>query len=303
MKTFEFDTATISTIVKSSGFLGIRKKIYEINRGRGRAEFFTENLGNAVVMEMVAIPGSNFWMGSPENEPERSSNESPQHIVTIQPFFMGKFPVTQSQWAVVAALDKVNIDLNPNPFCFQGANRPVEQVYWNEAIEFCARLSYKTGKTYRLPTEAEWEYACRAGTTTPFYFCETITTDLANYSGRDFKYQGEVYSVNYAHGPKGEYRRQTTEVGKFPANLFGLFDMHGNVWEWCQDQWHENYNNAPTDGSAWLGNGIYSYRYVMRGGSWFDTPSICRSAKRYYGAIDFWCNAVGFRVVVERGRT
>lgn len=134
-------------------------------------------------MEMVAIPGGKFIMGSPESESERGTWESPQHTVTIQPFFMGKFTVTQSQWKAVAALPKVNIDLNPDPFNFKGDNRPVEQVSWDDVIEFCARLSKKTEKTYRLPSEAEWEYACRAGTTTPFYFGETITTDLANYRG------------------------------------------------------------------------------------------------------------------------
>jgi formylglycine-generating enzyme required for sulfatase activity len=116
---------------------------------------------------MVAIPGGQFLMGSPENEPERSNDESPQHTVTIQPFYMGKFPVTQAQWKAVAALPKVKIDLNPDPSYFKGANRPVENVSWDDAIEFCARLSNKTGKPYRLPSEAEWEYAARAGTTTP----------------------------------------------------------------------------------------------------------------------------------------
>jgi formylglycine-generating enzyme required for sulfatase activity len=212
---FDFDIATLTP--KSAGFFG-RGKTYEINRSRRRAEFFTENLGNSVVLEMVAIPGGKFIMGSPESEPERhSSYESPQHSVTIQPFFMGKFTVTQSQWKAVAALPKVNIDLNPDPSNFKGANRPVEQVSWDDAIEFCARLSKKTEKTYRLPSEAEWEYACRAGTTTPFYFGETITTDLANYRGTDWDYQGTVYPGNYAQGPKGEYREKTIDVGKFPA--------------------------------------------------------------------------------------
>lgn len=234
-------------------------------------------------------------------EPERYNFESPQHPVTIQPFFMGKFSVTQSQWKAVAALPKVNIDLNPDPSHFKGVNLPVEQVSWDDAIEFCARLSKKTEKTYRLPSEAEWEYACRAGTTTPFYFGETITTDLGNYRGTDWDYQGTVYPGNYAQGPKGEYREQTTDVGKFPANPFGLFDMHGNIWEWCQDEWHENYNGAPKDGSAWLIDND-NYR-LLRGGSWDFDPWFCRSAVRNYGARDLRVNAVGFRVVVVRGRT
>ncbi|WP_448266002.1 SUMF1/EgtB/PvdO family nonheme iron enzyme [Nostoc sp. DSM 114159] len=293
---FEFETATLTPSV---GFLG-RGKTYEINRSCRRAEFFTENLGNDVVLEMVAIPDGKFLMGSPDNEPERLSWESPQHPVTIQPFFMGKFPVTQSQWAAVAALPQVNIDLNSDPSYFKGANRPVEQVSWDDAIEFCARLSQKTQKTYRLPSEAEWEYACRAGTTTPFYFGETITTDLANYQGTDWDYQGTVYLGNYAQGPKGEYRKQTTDVGKFFANPFGLFDMHGTIWEWCLDEWHENYNGAPKDGSAWLGDN--DNQNLLRGGSWVNSPSYCSSALRFYRARDERHGYAGFRVVVVGGR-
>ncbi|MCC5666050.1 SUMF1/EgtB/PvdO family nonheme iron enzyme [Nostoc sp. CHAB 5784] len=296
---FEFDTATLTP--KSAGFLGMGKT-YEINRSRGRAEFFAENLGNGIVLEMVAIPGGKFLMGSPESEPERTGDESPQHTVTIQPFFMGKFPVTQSQWKAVAALPKVNIDLDPEPSNFKGVNRPVEQVSWDDVIEFCARLSKKTEKTYRLPSEAEWEYACRAGTTTPFYFGETITTDLANYRGTDWDYNGTVYRGNYAQGPKGEYRKQTTDVGKFPANPFGLFDMHGNIWEWCQDEWHKNYNGAPKDGSAWLVDNDNQNR-LLRGGSWLSLPRNCRSAFRNSFARGYRRSSVGFRVVVVRGRT
>ncbi|MBH8564087.1 SUMF1/EgtB/PvdO family nonheme iron enzyme [Nostoc sp. CENA67] len=300
-QTFEFDTATLT--VKSSGFLGIGKKTYEINRSQGRAEFFIEDLGNGVVLEMVAIPGGKFLMGSPENEPERYSFESPQHTVTIQPFFMGKFPVTQSQWAAVAALGKVNIDLDRDPSYFKGANRPVESVSLNQAVEFCHRLSQKTGEIYRLPSEAEWEYACRAGTTTPFYFGETITTDLANYRGTDWDYQGKVYPGNYAQGPKGEYREQTTDVGKFPANPFGLFDMHGNIWEWCQDEWHNNYNNAPVDGTAWSIDNSSNNNRLLRGGSWDFNPWGCRSANRFYNARVNRSLNVGFRVVVVRRST
>ncbi|BAY09474.1 caspase, EACC1-associated type [Calothrix sp. NIES-2098] len=299
-QTFEFDSAILT--VKSSGFFGMGKKTYEINRSRGRAEFFTENLGNGVVLEMVAIPGGKFLMGSPEDEPARLSYESPQHNVTIQSFFMGKFPVTQSQWQAVAALNKVNFDLNPDPSNFKGANRPVERVSWDNAVEFCARLSNKTGKTYRLPTEAEWEYACRAGTTTPFYFGETITTDLANYRGTDWDYQGTLYPGNYAQGPKGEFREQTTDVGKFPANPFGLFDMHGNICEWCQDEWHKNYNGALTDDSAWFIGDNDKYR-LLRGGSWLNLPKNCRSAVPSKRARDDRDNYVGFRVVVVRRRT
>ncbi|NMG18769.1 caspase, EACC1-associated type [Brasilonema bromeliae] len=286
---FEFEYATI--IVKSK-FLGI-EKTWEINRHRGRAEFFIQNLGNDALLEMVAIPGGQFLMGSPENEPERLANESPQHTVTIQPFHMGKFPVTQAQWQAVAALPKVKIDLNPDPSSFKGANRPVEKVSWDNAIEFCARLANKTGKPYRLPSEAEWEYACRAGTTTPFHFGETITTDLANYNG----------NYIYASGPKGEYRGQTTEVGKFPSNAFGLYDMHGNIWEWCQDAWYESYEGAPADGTAWMSENDKNSRRLLRGSSWYGDPWRCRSGSRSRNARVNRVDDVGFRVVVARFRT
>ncbi|WP_066379113.1 bifunctional serine/threonine-protein kinase/formylglycine-generating enzyme family protein [Anabaena sp. CA = ATCC 33047] len=281
-ETFEFETATIT---QKLGFLGLGKQTYEINRSRRYAEYFREDLGNGVVLDMVAIPGGKFLMGSPEDEEGRYDSESPQHNVTVKPFFMGKFPVTQAQWQAVAAFAKVKIDLKPDPSYFKGANLPVECVSWHHAVEFCARLSQKTGRIYRLPSEAEWEYACRAGTTTPYYFGDAITTDLANYNG----------NYTYGSAPKGEYRQQTTDVGKFPANSFGLFDMCGNIWEWCQDEWHLNYIKAPGDGSPWL-YGKNECR-VLRGGSWDFYPGSCRSAlrNRFNPGIDSSDN--GFRVV------
>jgi formylglycine-generating enzyme required for sulfatase activity len=170
-------------------------------------------------------------------------------------------------------------------------------VSWDDAIEFCARLSHKTGKPYRLPSEAEWEYACRAGTTTPFHFGETITTDLANYDGNS----------TYGSGLKGECRQQTTEVGKFPPNAFGLYDMHGNILDWCQDAWY-SYKEAPRDGTAWMSenNNWMSENNkdarLLRGGSWKNTPRSCRSAYRFKHAHSYGFNLVGFRVVVVRFR-
>ncbi|MDZ7958766.1 MAG: bifunctional serine/threonine-protein kinase/formylglycine-generating enzyme family protein [Aulosira sp. DedQUE10] len=274
---FEFEFVTLT--VTSSGLLGIGKN-YEVNHSRGCAEFFTEDLGHGVMLEMVAIPGGKFLMGSSENEPARSHSESPQHTVTIPAFFMGKYPVTQSQWKAVTSLPKVNIDLNPDPSSFKGANRPVENVCWDDAVEFCARLSKQTEKIYRLPSEAEWEYACRGGTTTPYYFGETITKDVANYGG---------------------FVRGTTDMGTFAANPFGLFDMCGNVWEWCQDEWHKNYHLAPADGSAWVVE--HNQNRLLRGGSWCLLPHNCRSANRYHHTRVDCRSSVGFRVVMAAGRT
>jgi len=158
---------------------------------------------------------------------------------------------------------------------------------WDDAKAFCDRLSQHTGQTFRLPSEAEWEYACRAGTTTPFYFGETITPDLVNYDG------------NYPYGkaPEGKYRAETTPVGSFPPNAFGLHDMHGNVWEWCEDVWHENYEGVPTDGSAWETGRDHSYR-LLRGGSWHDNAVWCRAALRDKGTPDYRDFNVGLRVVL-----
>ncbi len=222
-------------------------------------------------------------MGSPTNELGHSDAESPQHTVTIKSFFMGKYPITQAQWQAVAALPQLNRELNPDPSYFKGADRPVEKVSWYDTKEFCDRLSQHTGRHYRLPSEAEWEYACRAGSTTPFHFGETITSELANYDANS----------TYGAGVKGTYRGKTTEVGSFGVpNAFVLYDMHGNVWEWCADHWYDDYEGAPTDGIAWV---INDNRRVLRGGSWDTFPDIFRSASRYRDHAVL--NSVGFRVV------
>ncbi len=236
---------------------------------------------------MVYIPGGSFDMGSPEDEKRRDEDESPQHRVTVSTFFISRYPVTQAQWQAIASLDKVDIDLKADPSRFKGDNRPVEQVNWYDAVEFCARLSRETGREYILPREAEWEYACRAGTTTPFHFGETITTDLANYNG----------NYTYGSGPKGVYREETTPVGSFSPNAFGLSDMHGNVWEWCEDNWHNNYEGAPTDGSAWLEkNDNRSQRGLLRGGSWYVSPGHCRCGNRSNGPPDVRSVNIGVRI-------
>jgi formylglycine-generating enzyme required for sulfatase activity len=242
------------------------------------ARYFMEDLGNGVKLEMAVIPGGSFMMGSPENEAGSSDNESPQHQVTVPSFFMGKYPVTQAQYQAIMAT---------NPSRFKGSNHPVQGVSWNNAVAFCEKLSQRVGKNYRLPSEAEWEYACRAGTTTPFHFGETITTDLANYDG----------NYTYGQGPKGVYRAETRVRGFGVANNFGLYDMYGNVWEWCQDNWHSNYEGAPTDGSEWLDIEENINTRLLRGGSWFDHPGNCRSAVRYHYNLDNDNNHIGFRVV------
>ena len=282
--TFEFEVMTVNA----------QGKI--IHRNQGHAEYRREALGNGVALDLVMVPGGTFTMGSPVAEAERQDTEGPQHQVTIQPFLMGKYPVTQAQWKAVAALPEVARDLNSDPANFKGDNRPVEQVSWDDAIEFCQRLSKHTGRKYRLPSEAEWEYACRAGTTTPFHFGSTITTDVANYRGTYWEYNGRTYSGSYGQGPKGEYRQKTTDVGCFSANGFGLYDMHGNVWEWCLDHWHDTYEGAPTDGSVWLSSNESNSR-LQRGGSWHHNPSDCRSASRYGCARVIPVSLIGFRLV------
>jgi formylglycine-generating enzyme required for sulfatase activity len=292
LEPFNFTFAKIK--FKKSGFLKLTKKL-SINKQQKQAHQFTENLGNDIQLEMVAIPGGTFMMGSPKNELKRGETESPQHQVTVPQFLLGKYPITQAQWQAVAALPQVNQELKLDPSYFKGANRPVESVSWHDAVEFCARLSNHSQRPYRLPSEAEWEYACRAGTTTPFHFGKTITTDLANYRGTDNKEY--KWSGSYDDGPKGIYREETTEVGSFKiANEFGLYDMHGNVWEWCQDDWHNNYEDAPTDGSAWISDESKSDK-LLRGGSWNSNPENCRSAYRNYLVAGFAFNSNGFRVV------
>ena len=249
-------------------------------------------LPEGIELVMVRISGGRFSMGSTSEEGYDS--ERPQHQVKVSDFWMGQFPVTQAQYEAV-------ICYNPSTFPANGSNRPVETVSWNKAIDFCQRLSELAGQEFRLPSEAEWEYACRAGTTTPFYFGRTITTDYANYRGTDWNYGGTIYSGAYGQGPKGIFRQETTEVGSFPPNAFGLYDMHGNVWEWCADNWHENYNGAPSDGSAWLSENVQYV--VLRGYSYDLFPNACRSASRLNAARDLFDLNIGFRVVCALPRT
>ena len=250
------------------------------NRSRQSAQYYRQDLQKTATLDMVYIPGGQFSMGSPASEASRQANEGPQHAVTVPSFFMGKYPITQAQWQTI---------MGKNPAKFQGANHPVEQVSWQAATEFCQKLSALTSQDYRLPSEAEWEYAARAGTITPFSVGATLTTDLANYDG----------SYTYGQGPRGTFRKATTPVGQFVANAFGLYDMHGEVWEWCLDHWHNSYNGAPTDGTAWVNKDDMKTRRVRRGGSWYDGPHACRAAFRYRSFPNSLQNSYGLRVVCQ----
>lgn len=250
-----------------------------VRRRHEQAWRWLEELADDLWLEMVAIPAGKFMMGSPNREPERSPAEGPQHQVMIKSFLMARYPVTQAQWRFVAeSLPAINQELDPAPSYLGREKHPVQQVSWYAALEFCDRLSSHTGRAYRLPSEAEWEYACRAGTTTPFYFGETLLPDLANYG-------------------RLKARQTTNPVDSFvyAANAFGLAQMHGNVWEWCADHWHDTYAGAPRDGSAWLSEDQNLGR-VRRGGSWFNDLASCRSAYRTHFPPDYGYFSLGFRV-------
>jgi formylglycine-generating enzyme required for sulfatase activity len=264
---------TKSWTYKNFETVTVNSKGQEIDRKMGWAKYSSEYLENGVTLDMVAIPGGKFQMGSNESE-----DEQPIHTVRVAPFWMGKFPVTQAQYEAV---------MGANPSRFQSKNLPVEKVSWLAAVQFCQHLSEKLGHLYRLPSEAEWEYACRAGTTTPFHFGETLTTNLANYNGREI----------YVKRAKGQ--NQMMKIGMFPPNFFGLYDMHGNVSEWCLDSWHNDYNDAPVDGSAWCTENNDNTLRLLRGGSWVSGLGRCRSAYRdSYPSVSS-SYRIGFRVVCE----
>jgi formylglycine-generating enzyme required for sulfatase activity len=211
----------------------------------------------------------------------------PQHFVTLPSFHISRFEVTQEQWRAIAGLPQVKINLPAKPSSVSGDRLPVDQVSWEEAMEFCARLSHESRRVYRLPTEAEWEYACRAGTTTPFYFGNALSPDLANY----------VAPESEGHDSLAGSRPMLVGSRGFP-NAFGLYDMHGNVQEWCLDHWHDNYQGAPVDGSSWEADGNPKYR-VVRGGSWRVASQLCRSGQRDRSAVTAHEPGTGFRVVLS----
>ncbi|HJR81681.1 MAG TPA: formylglycine-generating enzyme family protein [Anaerolineales bacterium] len=265
MDTVEFETPTLN------------EKGEVIIRTRHTAEQFLEQLGNDIHLSMLLIPSGAYRMGSPQNQGH--PDEHPQHLVIIRSFAMSKFLITQGQWK--AGLRKLP------PCRFKGDNLPVERVSCEDAQKFCQQLSRKTGRVYSLPSESQWEYACRAGTNTPFSFGETITTDVVNFNG-EHTFRGE---------PRGYYFHATNEGGKFPPNAFGLHDMHGNLWEWCADNWLDDYSSSPRDGSSHQERGN-QYR-VVRGGSWHEPPELCRSAARLKYLQSDAEEFIGFRMVCE----
>lgn len=254
-----------------------------ISRQNHQNHCFIEEIGTGVQLEMMFVPRGIFWMGSPENEPHHTPLEDPQHQVVVSSFWMGRYPITQAQYLAITG---------SNPSSFKDppvSNLPVENITWLEAKHFCNQLSQMTGRHYRLPSEAEWEYACRAGTTTPFHFGETITPDVANYNGKSI----------YNSGPQGQYLKKTVPVGSlaYSVNSFGLFDLHGNVAEWCEDVWHDNYQGTPIDSRAWIVSGN-SQDKVVRGGSWHQGSWHCRSAARGSKRFNQRSSTIGFRVVL-----
>jgi formylglycine-generating enzyme required for sulfatase activity len=258
----------------------------------GRAER-DKYLTNSVGMKLVLIPAGKFTMGSPATEAERNDNEKQHEVEITKPFYLGVYEVTQDQYQKVGGRP-------PNRSRFRGPDLPVENVFWNHAVAFCQRLSArpdekKAGRKYRLPTEAEWEYACRAGSKTPFHYGKSLSSKQANFNG------------NYPYGKaeKGPYLRQTSKVGSYKPNAWGLYDMHGNVMEWCSDFYDPNYyKNSPKKDPRGPDKGVLSTDYndfyrVVRGGSWVDEGRGCRSAFRFRAMPHDGYQIVGFRVVCE----
>ncbi len=234
---------------------------------------------NSIGMEFMKVPAGEFKMGSPSDESGRDDDEGPVHKVTIEdPYYLGIYEVTQEQWSEV---------MGSNPSKFKGDDLPVEKVSWNDVQEFIEKLNEKEGTNkYRLPSEAEWEYACRAGTTTGYYFGDD-----------ELKLKDYAWYRDNSKGFLGLKSAATHPVGQKKPNPWGLYDMYGNVWEWCQDRYHSDYDVAPSDESAWE-DGSGSFR-VMRGGGWLGDAGVCRSASRGSYDIEYRNYFLGFRVLRE----
>ncbi|AUC62207.1 serine/threonine protein kinase [Cyanobacterium sp. HL-69] len=283
IETFEFDSVTIQEKKKLFGLVGgIDKQVLT-----KKNKFFVEYLGEGVNLEMIFIPAGTFLMGSPNTDSEKEKDETPSYRVNIFPFYMSKYPITQTQWRFVSSLPKVQRFLKDSPSGFRGDNLPVEKISWYDAQEFCLRLKEYTKRSYRLPTEAEWEYACRGGSHSIFSFGNIINPQFANYDNRK--------NVKANSNSDDKFDRKTTPVDSFSPNGFGLYDCHGNVWEWCEDHYTPNYANKAKDGSAFYSQ-LSTTPRVVRGGSWSLASNYCRSAKRGSYVADSTYNFIGFRV-------
>jgi sulfatase modifying factor 1 len=260
---------------------------------------------NSIDMKLALIPAGKFQMGSPATEDEREDKELRHEVTITKPFYVGVYEVTQAQYAKVVGNPRNPLN---NGSRFRGPDNPVENVEWFQVVEFCKRLSAladekKAGRTYRLPTEAEWEYCCRAGTDTPFHFGKSLSSKEANFNG------------NYPYGDaaKADYLRKTSKVGSYKPNKWGLYDMHGNVAEWCSD-WYDPdyYKNSPKKDPTGPEKGVVPTGYknrntpgvgqwyrVIRGGSWLDEARGCRSAYRYRAMPNEPYQLIGFRVICE----
>jgi eukaryotic-like serine/threonine-protein kinase len=257
------------------------EKNQELKELKGEATYYTEALED-VELDMVYLAGGTFSMGSPEEEPERFDNEGPVHPVKIHPFYIGKYPITQKQWQKV---------MGNNPSYFSGEDRPVEGISWSHAYHFCEFLKAKTNKNYRLVTEAEWEYACRGNLTTPYYTGYHIDSKMANFNLIGSPSEGKEQPVG-----------QTTKVGTYPPNPFGIYDMCGNVWEWCADVGHRDYSQAQSDKEV-EGDACMELQdltpWVLRGGSFDNKARTLRCANRFKSCPTNRFNTLGFRIAIS----
>lgn len=260
-----------------------------VKKSRQKATYFTESLSKHVTLDMVRIPAGRFLMGPTEREKEqeREANDSDpaQREVAVKEFWIGKYTITQAQWWAVMGREPLSPRSTSVVRRAKTPLQPIENIFWTDAVDFCQRLSQKTGRTYQLPSGAQWEYACRAGTTTPFYFGETLTPEIANYNG----------NYAYGEGPKGRYRETSTEVGCFEPNAFGLYDMHGNMWEWCLDGWHA-FRDEPLNTQN-ASSRFSNQKKSLRGGSWFYLPTNCRSAYSLTYPFHNRTDDISFRIV------
>lgn len=234
--------------------------------------------------EMVAVPAGEFVMGSSESEIGRCMDEGPQCTVEIPAFKISRYEVTFDEWDACVA--DGGCDHTPDDKGWGRGRRPVINVNWWDAQQYIKWLNQKSGKQYKLLSEAQWEYAARAGTVTPFWTGKCLGTDQANYNGE----------IPYEGCPQGENRKQTIPVGSLAANPWGLYDMHGNVWEWTADCWLESYEGTPTDGSSRTADSDYCYERVVRGGSWPYHGAVQRSAFRDKYYVERRNDSLGFRL-------